>query len=92
MKPLTQLTKNKEQIQKWKPSNSDVSKIKMEVSTNGKYVRYSDYLLAIQPQSTSQDAERLKYLHTYYCAIGQLVDTSYDDWIANIDAMKESEL
>lgn len=44
-----------------------------------------------ESQPTSQDAERLKYLHTYYCATGRLVDTSYDDWIANIDAMKESK-
>ena len=48
MKPLTQLTQNKEQIQRWKPSNSDVNKIKMEASSNGKYVKYSDYLIAIE--------------------------------------------
>lgn len=48
-----------------------------------------DHLLQSKPKHTSQDAERLRYLHSYHSATGQIVDTPYEQWIANIDAMKE---
>lgn len=39
------MTKEQKKIQRWKPSKGDINKIKMEVSDDGKYVKYSDYLI-----------------------------------------------
>ena len=47
--------------------------------------------LYTKPQPTSQDAERLKYLHAYYSMNGQISNTSYEQWIANIDAIKNDK-
>lgn len=33
--------------QRWRPTKGDINKIKMEVSDTGKWVRYADYLAAV---------------------------------------------